>query len=179
MKNTDVLSRINALLNINVKLAKIVLEDGTILEVDSFAIGGLVTDAETKAPITEGTYNLEDGTEIQVDATGKITEIEKETELKKPAPDVPPTAMADVPPTIEEILTAIMEALQPKFDDLQAKIEALSKDTTEVKATLSSQIVSKPTTHKPTEVKLNAVKAPVNSSNTEAMIFARLSNFKN
>ena len=87
--------------------------------------------------------------------------------------------MAETPATLEEILTAVVDAIQPKLDELNAKIDALSGSNTEMKATLS-KVGKRPLTHKPIESKLVQTKmsANVNLSNTEALIMARLSNRK-
>jgi prefoldin subunit 5 len=70
-----------------------------------------------------------------------------------------------------------MEAVQPKIDELQAKLDALSGMQTEMKATLSSVSATKPTTHKPTEkvVNLGKQNTKANVSGTESRIMAMLS----
>lgn len=176
MKNTEILSRINALLNRKVKLEQQTLDNGTVVEAESFTVGTPIfaIDGENKTPLEIGTYALADGTIIEVYEIGIIGEI------ASPSAEVSEeeVAMADVPATLEEILTAVVDAMQPKLDDLQAKIDALSGANTEMKATLSKTVARKPLTHKPNETKLSAnkFKQPnVNVSNTEALIMARLS----
>lgn len=194
MKNTDILNRINALLSRKVNLAQETLSDGTVIEAESFEIGADVylVDGENKTPLALGDYTLADGTVITVTEVGKIGEVasastekvEEEMADDKPA-DAPADSplvdteekdMAEVPATLEEILTAVVDAIQPKLDDLQAKIDALSGTQTEMKATLSSAVVSK-TKHKPSngKVDLSEVKVAVNTSSTEARIMALLS----
>lgn len=86
------------------------------------------------------------------------------------------TELAEVPATLEEIVKACSDAIQPKLDEMQAKIDALSGGQTEMKATLSNTIAKKPLVHKPTEkVALSELKVKANVSNTEALIMARLS----
>ena len=70
-----------------------------------------------------------------------------------------------------------MEALEPKMEELKAKIDALSGSQTEMKETLSS-VAKKPTVHKPADSKVNLGKANTgkNISSTEARIMAALSN---
>jgi hypothetical protein len=62
--------------------------------------------------------------------------------------------------------------MQPKLDELQAKIDALSGATTEMKATLSSTSATK-TKHKPTELKKEV---KTNSFDSQSLIFERLAN---
>jgi arginyl-tRNA synthetase len=183
------------LLQRKVKLAQETLGDGTVIEADSFEKGSdiYLVDGENKTPLALGTYTLANGTVITVSEVGKIGEVvtaETEVEVEVEAEDKPveePTdsplvekeekEMAEVPATLEEILTAVVDAIQPKLDDLQAKIDALSGTQTEMKATLSSAVVSKSTTHKPSngKVDLSKVNVATNVSSTEARIMALLS----
>lgn len=177
MKNTEILSRINALLNRRVKLEQATLDNGTVVEADSFEKGQPIfaIDGESKEPLEVGTYTLADGHVIEVTEIGVIGEVtmpdsdteEVEAGYKKKA------EMAEVPATLEEILTAVVDAIQPKLDELQAKIDALSGGQTELKETLSKTSAKKPLTHKPSVAK----NAPVQlkSSDVQARIFAQLS----
>jgi len=183
MKNTEILNRINALLNRKVKLEQQTLENGTVVEADSFAVGQPIfaIDGENKEPLGIGEYIMADGSKLYVTEIGVIGEIataqtegvEGEVEANKKKE----VAMADVPATLEEILTAVVDAIQPKLDDLQAKIDALTGGQVAMKETLSKTAERKPLAHKPAvdKVILNKMNAPINTSNTEAMIMARLS----
>ena len=178
MRNTEILSRINALLNRKVKLEQQTLENGTVVEADSFAVGQPIfaIDGENKTPLEIGEYTMGDGSILYVTEIGVIGEIAS-VQTEEAEEEV---AMAEVPATLEEILTAVVDAIQPKLDDLQAKIDALSGGQTEMKATLSKATAKKPLTHKPSEPKtiLSKINSPVNTSNTEAMIMAKLSRNK-
>jgi hypothetical protein len=85
--------------------------------------------------------------------------------------------MAEVPATLEEIVQSVMDAVMPLINDLQAKVEAMSGIETEMKEVqekLSSQIVTKPTIHKPIEkVELKSAQ-----NDPQALIFARLANIQ-
>lgn len=179
MKNTEILSKINALLGRNVKLEQQVLENGTVVEADSFEVGQQIfaIDGENKEPLGVGEYVMADGSKLYVTEIGVIGEIaspsteESEDELKsKKDKEV---EMAEVPATLEEILTALVDAIQPKLDEMQAKIDALSGGQTAMKEQLSST-ASKHTVHKPTELKSTA-KVEVASNDVQARIFAQLS----
>jgi ElaB/YqjD/DUF883 family membrane-anchored ribosome-binding protein len=198
MKNTEILSRINALLRRNVKLEQQTLDNGTVIEADSFEVGKPVfaIDGDNREPLEVGSYLLADGTTLEVYEIGKIgelatpaaeaeevemsTEPEDETTEEAPAEEVAPETEVEleaVPATLEEILTKVMEALEPKMEELKAKIDALAAYQTEMKATLSS-VSKKATVHKPADTKVNLGKANTgkNISNTEARIMAALSN---
>ena len=198
MKNTEILSRINALLRRNVKLEQQTLDNGTVIEADSFEVGMPVfaIDGENKTPLEIGSYLLADGTTLEVYEIGMIGELaspsaeaeetemsaepEEETTEEAPAEEAAPEAEVEleaVPATLEEILTKVMEALEPKMEELKAKIDALSGSQTEMKATLSS-VSKKATVHKPADTKVNLGKANTgkNISSTESRIMAALSN---
>jgi ElaB/YqjD/DUF883 family membrane-anchored ribosome-binding protein len=198
MKNTEILSRINALLRRNVKLEQQTLDNGTVIEADSFEVGMPVfaIDGENKTPLEVGSYLMADGTTLEVYEIGMIgelatpaaeaeevemsTEPEEETTEEAPAEEVAPETEVEleaVPATLEEILTKVMEALEPKMEELKSKIDALGAYQTEMKATLSS-VSKKATVHKPADTKVNLGKANTgkNISNTEARIMAALSN---
>lgn len=198
MKNTEILSRINALLRRNVKLEQQTLDNGTVIEADSFEVGMPVfaIDGDNREPLEIGTYLLADGTTLEVYEIGKIGELalstkeveetemsaepEEETTEETPAEEVAPETEVEleaVPATLEEILTKVMESLQPKMDELQKQIDACMSYQTEMKATLSS-VSKKATVHKPADSKVNLGKANTgkNISSTEARIMAALSN---
>ena len=180
MKNTEILNRINALLNRKVKLEQQTLENGTVVEADSFAVGQPIfaIDGESKERLGVGEYIMADGSKLYVTEIGVIGEIASAQTEEVEAGKKKEVEMADVPATLEEILTAVVDAIQPKLDDLQAKIDALTGGQVAMKETLSKTTAKKPLTHKPAEAKvvLNKMNSPVNTSNTEAMIMARLSN---
>jgi ElaB/YqjD/DUF883 family membrane-anchored ribosome-binding protein len=198
MKNTEILSRINALLRRNVKLEQQTLDNGTVIEADSFEVGMPIfaIDGDNREPLEVGSYLLADGTTLEVYEIGKIgelatpaaeaeevemsTEPEEETTEEAPAEEVAPETEVEleaVPATLEEILTKVMEALEPKMEELKSKLDALAAYQTEMKATLSS-VSKKATVHKPADTKVNLGKANTkqNISNTEARIMAALSN---
>jgi len=198
MKNTEILSRINALLRRNVKLEQQTLDNGTVIEADSFEVGMPVfaIDGDNREPLEIGTYLLADGTTLEVYEIGMIGELAtpaaeaeevemsteplEETTEETPAEEVAPETEVEleaVPATLEEILMKVMEVLEPKMEELKAKIDALGAYQTEMKATLSS-VSKKATVHKPADSKVNLGKANTgkNISNTEARIMAALSN---
>ncbi len=179
MKNTEILRRVNALLNRNVKLEQATLDNGTVIEFDSLAAGSPIfaINGENKDPLEVGTYTLADGTVIEVTEIGAIAEVkmpEAEAEEVEAGYDKK-KKMEDAPATIEEIVTAVVDAIQPTLDEMQLKIDALGGATTEMKATLSTEKARKPLTHKPAE----KVELKSNSFDPQSIIFAKLANLKN
>ena len=198
MKNTEILSRINALLRRNVKLEQQTLDNGTVIEADSFEVGQPIfaIDGDNKTPLEIGSYLLADGTTLEVYEIGMIGELalltkeveetemsaDPEEEAKEEAPleeaaTETEVELEAVPETYEEILTKVMEALQPKFDELQAKLDEMAMAHSKMKETLSS-VSKKATVHKPADAKVNLGKANTkqNISATEARIMSLLSN---
>lgn len=182
MNKSEILNRINALLNINVKLSQMTLDDGTIIEADSFEVGQKVSsvDGNTKTPLAVGDYTMSDGMVLTVTEEGVIGEIAtaqaEATEVEATSADKP-TAMADAPPTIDEIISSVSDAMQKKLDDLQSQIDELKGSQTKIKETLSSVSEKKATVHKPFErTTLASVNSGNNLSSTEARIMKALSN---
>lgn len=191
MKNTDILSRINALLSKKVELEQMTLENGTIVEADSFAVGEPIfaIDGENKTPLEVGEYVMADGTKLYVTEIGLIGELATtETEVVEEELSIEPEVeteaepvveeLAEVPPTIEEVIAKVMEAMQPKIDELQAKLDEVITAHSNMKETLSSVSASKPLTHKPNETKLSGLKRP-NQMSAEELIYAKLASFNN
>lgn len=194
MKNTDILNRINALLSRTVKLEQQTLENGTVIEAETFAVGKMIyaVDGDNKTPLEVGSYILADGTTvIEVYEIGKIGELSaKEVEEVEMAKEEVSTeevtevteevVLAEEPVTMAQV-KEVMAEVQSQIDELKSKIEEMKgyqKEAEELKATLSSVASKNVTKHKPTENKqlLSKLNNPANTSSTEAMIFARLSN---
>lgn len=145
MKATDLLEKIQALLSAKVKLAEMTLENGTILEAESFAAGESVfikTDDERVAlPI--GEYNLEDGRVLVVEEEGVIADI-KEASVE---PEMPAEELAEVEVEVEpesgespqeaeqvqDVLEAVVEAIAPEIAKIQEEVAEMKKELEEVK----------------------------------------------
>jgi hypothetical protein len=175
MNKQTILSRINALLSAPVKLAQMKLENGTVIEAESFETGAEVyaIDGENKTPLEVGTYILEDGTSLEITEVGVIGAVVM-AELKDD-----PEMKAEMESQKEEaLIMKIAESFKPTFDAMNEKIENLSKVNTELKATLSK--VSAPKTvvapTEPKKINFSAVNTKENLSNTEARIMALLAN---
>lgn len=185
MKNTDILNRIMTMLSTKVELKQMTLKDGSVIECSTYEVGSDVfkIDGENKEPLEIGEYIMEDGSKLYVTEVGKIgeiasaqTEIVEEEMAQVPAP-TDEEKMAQVPATLEEIVQSVMDAVMPLINDLQAKVEAMSGIETEMKEVqekLSSQIVTKPTIHKPIE----KVELKSTQNDPQALIFARLANIQ-
>jgi len=190
MKNTDILQRINALLSRQVKLEQQTLDNGTVVESDSFTVGTPIfaIDGTNKTPLEIGDYMLADGTTLSVTEIGIIGELatpQSETAEGEvmASEDVAPevvekveTELTAVPPTLEEIVAAVVEALKPEMEMMKADLLACKGMQTEMKATLSTTVAKKPLTHIPLE---NKNKLDLKTNDVQARIFAKLSTNKN
>jgi Mg2+ and Co2+ transporter CorA len=119
------------------------LENGTILEAESFASGESVfikTDDERVAlPI--GEYTLEDGRMLIVEEEGIIAEIKEEVaempaeELAEVEVEVEPESY-DSPKAaeqVEDVLQAVVEAIAPEIEKIQQEVAEMKKELEEVK----------------------------------------------
>jgi len=87
MKSNDMITKIKEVLNLTeeVKLEQLKLENGTILEADSFEAGKevfIITEDE-KVALPVGEYELEDGRSLLVEEVGLIAEIKAEEEKEE------------------------------------------------------------------------------------------------
>jgi hypothetical protein len=175
MNKQTILNRINALLSAPVKLAQMKLDNGTVIEAESFTVGAEVyaIDGENKTPLEVGSYILEDGTTLEVTEIGIIGEV-----ASKATEDTAEMKAEMESQKEEALIMKIAESLKPTFDAMNEKIENLSKVNTELKATLSK--VSAPKTvvapTEPKKVNFSAVNTKENLSSTEARIMAMLAN---
>ena len=124
------IAKIKEVLNLSqeVKLEQLKLENGTILEADSFEAGKevfIITDDE-KVALPVGEYELEDGRNLLVEEVGLIAEIkaEEEKEEKEEAKDeeeemyATKRELAEVKEMIDEIKAMIKPKEEMSADDL-------------------------------------------------------------
>jgi hypothetical protein len=133
MKTTEMLSKIKALLNANVKLAQQTLDNGTIIEAESFEAGQsvfIVTEDERVAlPI--GEYKLENGSTLVVEEEGVIAsvgeapaeEVIVEAEEEVIETEVPEEVAAEV----EAIVEAVVEVVAPAIEEVKEELKKLKK----------------------------------------------------
>lgn len=145
------LNQIREILNLEVKLEKAKLQDGTEISYEQLQPGFPVTivaadGSETPAP--EGEHVLEDGiTKIEVDAQGNIVEISKETDE---APEAPEAEVNDVQvagsaqfaegeptePTKPE--APVIDAVEEKMKMIFAVVEEVAKDVANIKEEMAA-----------------------------------------
>ena len=139
------LNAIKIALGLDVKMVDAVLKDGvTKVSAESLEPGSkiYVVDSEgEKAPAPEGIHELEDGTEVYVDAMGTITqvelpEIESEVEIEVKSAEVPEgeesasesTKSEDEVVKDEEKATAESKAINEVMEKCMMAIEEVAKE---------------------------------------------------
>lgn len=136
MKPTEMLSQIKTLLKARMSLAQQTLENGTIIEADSFEAGQqvFVVSDEERVALPVGEYALEDGMTLVVEEEGLIAEIkeaaaeeeevqEEQLEEEVVVEDVPEEVVEEVATVVE----AVVEAIAPVLEEVKQEVEELKK----------------------------------------------------
>lgn len=127
------LSKIKALLNAKINLAQMTLDNGTIIEAESFEAGQsvfIVTDDERVAlPI--GEYKLENGQSLIVEEEGviaSITEAPAEEVVVEAEEEVIETEVPEeVADEVEAIVEAVVEVIAPVIEEVKEELKKLKK----------------------------------------------------
>lgn len=182
MKTTEMLKRIQTLLNTRVELEDRKLDNGTVISADEFAEGQpvfIVTEDE-RIPMPVGEYAMEDGSMLVVEEEGvigsiqaaeeEVEEVEQEVveeemsnEVKEPKKVVESTVVethfseeqkSELVETILSSVSPLIEELQNKVNELETKLS--QEEEVQVEEKLSADVkeekLSKTFKHSP-EVK--------------------------
>lgn len=177
-----------------VKLAQATLENGTVIESETFEIGSevfIVTEDE-KVALPVGEYTLEDGEQLKVEEEGIIAaigkpeeapaeeeEVEAAEEEKEEMGYATKEELAEVKSMIEEIKAMIKD--KEEMSEEETDKEELSKQEEEVKEEVIEEVQLEKVTHNPEaetqkEMKLYGQKREMTTADR---VFARISNIKN
>lgn len=178
MKATDLLEKIQTLLSAKVQLAEMKLENGTVLEAESFATGEsvFIVTEDDKVALPVGEYELEDGRALIVEEEGIIaevkakTEAEEEEEVKEEA-EVSAEDLAEVEVEVEpesydspaeaekaeDIIQAVVDAVAPAIEEITEELGKIKEEMEKIKMEydkkkeeMSSQTpATKPLKHSP------------------------------
>jgi hypothetical protein len=147
MKTTEMLKRIQTLLNTRVELEDRKLDNGTVISADEFAEGQpvfIVTEDE-RIPMPIGEYQMEDGSMLVVEEEGVIAAIksaeeeveevveeeaqveEEMSEVKEPKKVVESTVVEThfSDEQKSELVEAILSSVNPLIEELQNKVSEL------------------------------------------------------
>jgi len=168
MKPTEMLKRIQTLLNTRVELEDRKLDNGTVIFADEFAEGQpvfIVTEDE-RIPMPVGEYMMEDGSMLVVEEEGVIASINAaeevvEDEVEEVVEEVVEEEMSEVkePKKVvestviethfseeqkSELVEAILSSVNPLIEELQNKVTELeaklSQEVEVVEENLSAQV---------------------------------------
>jgi hypothetical protein len=202
MKSTDMLNKVKEILGVElseekeVKLAQAELENGTIIESESFAVGNeifIVTEDE-RVPLPPGEYKLIDGETLIVEEEGIIAsigtveeapaeeEVEAEEDKKEDMGYATKEELEEVKKVVEEI-KAILDPKQEEEEmseeaDTSVKSEETTTKTVYAKKEEMAQVEK--VTHNPeneTNKKMNLYSQKRGNSTLDR-VMQKISNFK-
>lgn len=192
MKPTEMLSQIKTLLKARMSLAQQTLENGTIIEAESFEAGQqvFVVSDEERVALPVGEYALEDGKTLVVEEEGLIAEIkeaaveaeeeemqEEQLEEEVVVEDVPEEVVEEVSTVVE----AVVEAIAPVLEEVKQEVEELKKkfeSYEDKKEKMSSQRPArKPLKHNPEKNNTRTVHTYADNRNATMLdrVFNKLS----
>lgn len=153
---SNVINQIKTLLGMEVKLAQMALENGTIIEAEVFEAGAsvFIVNEEDRIALPVGEYKLEDGMILIVAEEGIIAEI-KEAEAPVAEEEAPAEVeveveqeMAEVKEPKRVIESVTKEMFFAEIESLKKEIEELKLAKTEVKVE-EVELSAEPLTHNP------------------------------
>ena len=151
---SNVINQIKTLLGMEVKLAQMALENGTIIEAEVFEAGAsvFIVNEEDRIALPVGEYKLEDGMILIVAEEGIIAEI-KEAVVEEETPEAEVEVeveqeMAEVKEPKRVIESVTKEMFFAEIESLKKEIEALKLAKTEV-AVETVELSAEPLTHNP------------------------------
>ena len=182
---SNVINQIKTLLGMEVKLAQMALENGTIIEAEVFEAGAsvFIVNEEDRIALPVGEYKLEDSMILIVAEEGIIAEI-KEAVVEEETPE------AEVEVEVEQEMTEVKEPKRviesvtkemffAEIDSLKKEIEALKLAKTEVEVE-AVELSAEPLTHNPeatTKRELNTY-SQNRTRTTFDSVLNKISNFK-
>jgi hypothetical protein len=185
---SNVINQIKTLLGMEVKLAQMALENGTIIEAEVFEAGAsvFIVNEEDRIALPVGEYKLEDGMILIVAEEGIIAEIkEAEAEVVEevtPEEEVEVEVeqeMSEVKEPKRVIESVTKEMFFAEIESLKKEIEELKLAKTEVKVE-EVELSAEPLTHNPeatTKRELNTY-SQNRTRTTFDSVLNKISNFK-
>jgi hypothetical protein len=183
---SNVINQIKTLLGMEVKLAQMALENGTIIEAEVFEADAsvFIVNEEDRVALPVGEYKLEDGMILIVAEEGIIAEIK---EVEAPAEEVveeeakveEEQEMTEVKEPKRVIESVTKEMFFAEIESLKKEIEELKLAKTEVKVE-EVELSAEPLTHNPeatTKRELNTY-SQNRTKTTFDSVLNKISNFK-
>jgi len=191
MKSNEVLNQIKTVLGIDlekkeIKLESLKLENGTVVEAESFEEGNdiFIMTEDEKVALPVGEYMLEDSRLLVVEEEGKIADV-REVSDEVPQEETEDLVEEDL---AEEADVADWQGMEVRIKNLEDAIADLkadkmeaSKVEEEVKEKLSAEPATKPIKHNPEGESRKQIKmhiSPNRVMSTKDRIFQKISNLK-
>jgi hypothetical protein len=187
---SNVINQIKTILGMEVKLAQMKLDNGTVLEAEAFEAGMpvFIVNEEDRIALPIGEYKLEDGMILIVAEEGIIAEVkEAEVEVVEEAPaevEVEVEQEMSETATPKKVIESIVKEShfsKEDVDALKAEIEALKTELASLKEVEEVvELSAQPLTHNPeakSEVKLNLF-AQSRSKTTFDTVLGKIANIK-
>jgi len=155
MKATEIFQKffaeLSAVETSEVELAQAKLDNGTVLEAESFEAGQpiFIVSEEDRIAVPVGEYEMEDGRILVVAEEGVIGEIKEATAEveEEEAPEVEVEVEAAAEPTMEE---KIKEVVMPILEEMRAELSAMKEEMAKKKQEMSSDMpAATPIRHNP------------------------------
>ena len=153
---SNVINQIKTLLGMEVKLAQMALENGTIIEAEVFEAGAsvFIVNEEDRIALPVGEYKLEDGMILIVAEEGIIAEIK---EVEAPAEEIveeeakveEEQEMSEVKEPKRVIESVTKEMFFAEIESLKKEIEALKLAKEDVIVGEAVELSAEPLTHNP------------------------------
>ena len=193
MKSNEVLNQIKTVLGIEIdlekkeiKLESLKLENGTVVEAESFEEGNdiFIMTEDEKVALPVGEYMLEDSRLLVVEEEGKIADV-REVSDEVPQEETEDLVEEDL---AEEADVADWQGMEVRIKNLEDAIADLkadkmeaSKVEEEVKEKLSAEPATKPIKHNPEGESRKQIKmhiSPNRVMSTKDRVFQKISNLK-
>lgn len=190
---SNVINQIKTLLGMEVKLAQMALDNGTIIEAEIFEAGQsvFIVNEEDRIALPVGEYKLEDGMVLIVAEEGIIAEI-KEAEMPEAEVEETPEVEVEVEQEMAETATPkkVIESIVKESHFSKEEVEALKAEIETLKTELAAlknvevveevELSAQPLTHNPeatAEVKLNLY-AQSRTKTTLDTVLEKIANIK-
>lgn len=131
MKATEIFQKffaeLSAVETTEVELAQAKLDNGTVLEAESFEAGQpiFIVSEEDRIAVPVGEYEMEDGRILVVAEEGVIGEIKAAAEVEEEAPEVEVEVEAAAEPTMED---KIKEMVMPLIEEMRAEMSEMKEE---------------------------------------------------
>lgn len=179
MKDKSIINQIRTLLGLEVKLEQMTLENGTVIEADSFEAGQAVfiVTEDGQVPLPIGDYTLPDGKMLVVTEDGMIGEVKEAGAAESESPEVEVEVEASAEAAPEFVTKADFDAA---LNEIKSMFSAIAQKP-EPKVELSAEPMPAAKAIKPNpekEVKKELKFHQVKATTSEQRILARIAQIK-